>query len=874
MSRVFVAEEVRLGRYVVVKVLTPELRPGLSIERFHRETRLAAALRHPHIVPLLAAGESPDGLVYFTMPYIPGESLQHRLEREGRLPLGDVVAIVREVADALSYAHANGVVHRDVKPANVLIDGGHVVVADFGLAKALATDLPDALTDAGFTVGTPSYMSPEQARAGTVDARTDVYSLGCMTFEMLTGQLPLGDQGVFGVARRRREPPPPASALCPELPPAVDDVVARAVALDIDERFRSTTEFAVALGAAARSATPGADGGADGIPTRLTRRRRWIVATTALATTAGVVAGVVALRRASISSPTIAAVSAGTPDAGQPGAVAAAAAGPTLAVLPFENLGAAEDAYFAQGVGDGLASRLTSAAGVRVISPASTRQYRNTTKPPAQVGRELGVEYLLGGHVRWDRVDQGRRRVRVTVELVRASDGSSVWADRYDATTDDLFAVEGTIGERVAGALAVALGTRERQTMSTRPTASFEAYTYFLRGEALRTTEEDEYEASASAVTMYERAVSLDPRFALAFARLAETHGNIYWASTDRTARRLTLMRDAAEMAVRLDPDLPEGRLALGYYYYRARRDYDRALREFAAGLERQPRRSELLVARGAVLRRQGRFGEAAADFARAVELDPRSPESAWTLGTTYFLMRAYPDAVRYYERALALNPRWSRAFADLAMALVASRGDVAAARRVLRDGMALPDAGKIVDRLRFEAPMLVGFTPTDSAVLRNLTVDMFRGDSAQFMVWTADWARRTGDPARSRAYADSARTILELQVAADPGEAGRRILLALAYAQLGRKEDALREGARAVEILPVARDAVDAPDIQEDFAYVEMLVGEADAAVRRLAYLLSIPTDMSAPQLRVDPMWDPLRGNPGFRRLVASPGS
>jgi hypothetical protein len=196
-------------------------------------------------------------------------------------------------------------------------------------------------------------------------------------------------------------------------------------------------------------------------------------------------------------------------------------------------------------------------------------------------------------------------------------------------------------------------------------------------------------------------------------------------------------------------------------------------------------------------------------------------------------------------------------------------RGDVEAARRSLQDGMALPDAGKIIDRFRFKAGLFIGYTARDSAVLRSLTVDWFRGDTAYFMVWKADWARRHGDPAGARAYADSARTILERRVAADPGEAGTRMDLASAYAQLGRKADALREAARAAEILPVSRDAVDGPDLQEEYAYVEMLVGEIDAAVERLAFLLSIPSDVSVNLLRYDPMWDPLRGSLEFQRLL-----
>ena len=884
MSRVFVAVETKLGRRVVVKVLPPDLRVVMSAERFHRETRLAAALRHPHIVPLLAAGESADGLVYFTMPYIEGESLQERLEREGRLPLADVVAIVREVADALAYAHANGVVHRDIKPANVLLDGRHAVVADFGLAKAIALargewvgaghgqsahDPSSALTAAGFVLGTPAYMSPEQAKGEEVDARTDVYSLGCMTFEMLTGKLPFPDAGLKGIVRRVRQPPPAPSAHCPDLPRAVDDVVARALAPSVDDRFQSTTAFTEALGAAVAPASP-SGGRGHGRRGRPVWRRPW-VAVAALATAVGLAAGVVALRRASTAA-TVAAVPRAAPDAGSADAAPTAATGPSLAVLPFENVGHADDAYFAQGVSDELTSRLTGVTGVRVMSPGSTRQYRNTTKSRADVGRELGVDYVLDGHVRWDRSDSASRRVRVTVELIRSRDGSSVWADRYEAKTEDLFSVEGTIGERVASALEVALDEPERRTISSRPTENFEAYSYFLRGEAFRTAEEDALNASPHAVDMYERAVALDPKFALAFARLAQTHGAIYWANTDRTANRLARMRAAAETAIRLDPELPEAHLALGLYYYRALRDYDRALGEFSAALQRQPGRGELLVARASVLRRQGRFAEAAANFARAVELDPRSAEAAFNLAMTYAVMRAYPDAVRYTQRTLALSPRWAGVYADLAMQLVAWRGDLTAARKAMQDGMSLPDAGKIVDRMRFQAPMLVGSSPADSAVLRSLTVDMFRGDTAQFLVWKADWARRHGEAARSLTYADSARMILERHVAADRGEAGPRMLLALAYAQLGRKADAMREGTKAAELLPVSRDAVDGADLQEDFAYVEMLVGEHDAAIARLAHLLTIPSDVSVPMLRADPMWDPLRGNPRFQRLVTTP--
>ncbi|HEY0779476.1 MAG TPA: tetratricopeptide repeat protein, partial [Gemmatirosa sp.] len=542
---------------------------------------------------------------------------------------------------------------------------------------------------------------------------------------------------------------------------------------------------------------------------------------------------------------------------------------PALAVLPFENVGAPGDAYFADGVGDELASRLTSLQGLRVIPPRSAREYRGSAKPPAQVGRELGADYLLTGQASWDR-SGGAGRVRVTAELVRARDGSAVWADRYVADAADVIAVEGQIGERVAAALELALGEPARRTLATRPTVDFEAYSAFLRGEALRTAPAGDAAVWREAVGEYGRAVVRDPHFALAYARLSEVHSLLYHWNADPTERRLALARDAAERAVRLDPALAEAHLALALCAYYGDRDYDRALDEITRALRAQPGRGEFLSVRGYVLRRQGRLAEAAATLAHAVEVDPRSAVAAADAAATFAMMRAFPEAMQYYERAVALAPDRMWTQADVAQLLVAWRGDTAGARRVVRDALKRGAPGPLVARLDDEAMLLLGDGPAERAAVRALTPAAFGGDTTQYLLWVADWARLHGAAAHGRAAADSARRRLEPLVAAHPDAPGPQMALGRAYAQLGRHADALRVARRAVALPAVARDAIDRMNLEQNLAYVETLAGAHGDAIAQLARLLAGMSDYTPALLRLDQRWAPLRADARFRQMIS----
>ena len=860
MSRVFLAQEAALGRKVVIKVLPPELGAGLNIDRFRREIQLAAALQPPHIVPLLAAGQAGE-LLYYTMPLVEGESLRARLLRQRELPIGEVVRFLRDVVDALACAHEHGVVHRDIKPDNVLVSRNHGMVTDFGVAKALSDSTGgNALTSVGVALGTPAYMAPEQASADpTADHRVDIYAVGALGYEMLAGRPPFtGASPQAVLVAQVTQAPAPLTEHRATVPPGLAALVMRCLEKKPADRWQTADELLHHLEA---MATP--SGGTQPVPAI---RSADVAASVAASGPWAPPAG--SGRRRAVLLAAGAAVALGLGGwllaRGQRSAAADAAAAKMLAVLPFKNLGAAEDQYFADGLTEEITSRLAGVNGLGVISRTSADQYRNTPKSLRQVGKELGAGYVLEGSVRWEK-SGGASRVRVTPQLIRVSDDRHLWADRYDAELADVFKVQGDIAEEVTGALNVALAGGAKDAVGAQPTAVPEAYDYYLRG--LEYERNDLPEDRRLARGMYEKAVALDPRFALAFARLSRSYARMVFNSEDSAASNLARAQAASDSALRLAPDLPEAHVARGFYHYWGLRDFDAALREFAIGRASRPNDADVLYAIGLVKRRQGRWEESLDLLRRAAELDPRSMERQAAVAEVAFVTRKYEVARDAAARVMSLSPDLELGYLYAALVPLLSQADTVGAQRIAREALAHADSGRVLVDLTAVlyrdpslAPRFARIAPAD-----------FDDDSAAYGEWRGQFESLHGRRDWARAAWDSARVVLEAKVKAAPKVGRLHSALGLAYAGLGRKVEAVAEGRRALELTPRSADALDHTVAVADLSRIYVRVGDLDAAMDQLEYLDTIPSYFALNGYRVFPDWAPLRGNARFQRLLAS---
>jgi TolB-like protein/tetratricopeptide (TPR) repeat protein len=854
MATVYLAQDVKHDRKVALKVLQPELALSLGPERFQREIKLAARLQHPHILTIHDSGEAA-GQLWFTMPYVEGESLRDRLRRERQLPVDDALRVATEAARALDYAHQHGVVHRDIKPENILLTrDGTTMVADFGIARALGGD--DGLTQTGLAIGTPAYMSPEQAAGDTaLDARTDLYSLASVLYEMLAGEAPwTGPTAQAITAKRLSQPAPSVRAVRPTVPAAVDDAIRRALAPVAADRFASAAQFAQALHPTVSGATTVA--APITAPASSMRPRRKLPVA-ALALLAGLLIGLGVLfawRRA------------------HPGGDEGAGL-KRVAVLPFENLGDSSQAYFADGVGDEVRGKLSNVAGLAVIARASSNQYRHTTKTPQQIARELGADYLLTATVRWEQHADGTSRVRVSPELVRVEPGAAPttkWQQGFDAPLTDVFRVQADVATRVAEALGLALGASERGQLAQRPTENLAAYDAFLRGEeAGRGLTTIDQNALQRARDYYERAVALDSAFALAWAQLSRTYSQVYWNAA--TPQDEAGARRAAQHALALAPGRPDGYLALGDYYALVRKDHPRALEEYARGRRLAPREARLLSAAGfSALFGLARGDEALGYLRQAVALDPRSADVAWRVSWALLNLRRYPEALAATDRALSLAPTSLDLIETKAM-IYLGQGDLAGARAVLRAVPAEVDPAALVAYVANYSGLGWVLDEAQQRLLFRLSPAQFNNDRGVWGGTLAETYVLRGDTARARAYADSARPTLEARVRAVPQDPVQRAGLGVTLAFLGRYTEAVREGERAVTLTPIARDAGMGGYAQHQLVKIYLLAGEPNKALDRLEPLLKIPYLLSPGWLRIDPYFARLRGNQRFERLIAA---
>jgi serine/threonine protein kinase/Tfp pilus assembly protein PilF len=853
---VFRARQKSLNRTVALKVISlGSWATEAHLKRFRREAEAAASLEHPGIVPIYEVGER-DGSCYFSMRFVEGGQLDQVTKREP-MSIRHATELIAKVARTVDYAHEHGILHRDIKPGNILVDAKREpLLTDFGLARL--TESESTVTRTNEVMGTPSYMAPEQAMGNNaaVSSATDVYGLGAILYQLLTGHPPFAGGTTYETIKLVLDTEPRQPRLLnPKIDRDLSAICLKCLEKDPKRRYSSALSLAEDLEhwlkhepiLAKRSGF-------------FTHARKWVRRNP---TSALLVASLMALAAAIgwnvweselISRPTT----------------------KGIAVLPFENLSHDPDnAYFADGIQEEILTRLASIADLKVISRTSTQRYESKPRNLPEIAKQLGVANVLEGSVQ-----KAAGQVRVNVQLVNAQTDSHLWAETYDRKLTDIFSVESEVARAIADQLRAKLTGQEEQVITAKPTDNVEAYDAYLRGLAYTLKTLPTSANALGAQRYFKEAVRLDPKFALAWAQLSIVDSRNYRTqSLQPTVALREEARQAAETALALQPNLGEAVLAKGSYYYFCLKDYDTAVRYFEQARQLLPNSSRIPESLAYVARRRGQWDRSESYFNEAEELDPRNVYLLTQHANSYIYLRRFHEALRKLEQVLDITPDDMDALA-LKASIAQAEGDLPRASALLALLRPGADDSTAVETQVYQAIL----ERRPESIIPRLKEILAKPDPALGYIngglrfWLG-WAQEAaGDHADAEETWRQAHSELESFLKEQPENYTLIGYLALTNMGLGDKSSALALSERAIAANPIEKDAVTGPFSIEILARVAARLGEPDRAIAALQKLLSVPyagvvgnIPLTPALLRLDPMFDPLRNDPRFQKLVAS---
>jgi TolB-like protein/tRNA A-37 threonylcarbamoyl transferase component Bud32/Flp pilus assembly protein TadD len=853
---VFRARQKSLNRIVALKVISlGQWASKVHLRRFRLEAEAAAKLEHPGIVPIHEVGER-DGSCYFSMKFVEGGQVDEVARREP-MPIRRAMELMVKVARTVHYAHEHGILHRDIKPGNILLDAkGEPHLTDFGLARLVESE--SSVTNTLEVLGTPSYMAPEQAvgNNAAISSVTDVYGLGGVLYQLLTGHPPFAGGTTYETIKLLLDTEPRQPRLWnPKIDRDLSTICLKCLEKDPNRRYSSALALAEDLERWLKH---------EPILARrvglITRGRKWvrrnpsITVMAALLLALAVPLGVIVWKSAFVPPPRTTGI----------------------AVLPFENLSEdKENPSFADGIQDDILTKLAKVSDLKVISRTSVMEYRGKQNV-REIGEALRVSHILEGSVR-----RNGSRIRLNAQLIDTRTDHHVWAQEYDRDLNDLFTVETQVAQSIANRLEAKISASEKASIEERPTKDLIAYDLYVRASSLMdwitSTSLSTIEKNLlSAVDLLNQAVARDPSFVRAYCKLAQAHDTFYFQGIDRTPARLALAKSAIDSAFRLKPDSGEAHLALAEHIYYESYDYARARAELALAQRALPNDAEVLWFSAIIDRRQGRWSDVVRKLKRAIELDPRNAARLFSLARNYLFLRDYEQAVETYNRGLVIDPNNISARIQRATIDVDRRADTRTLHNEIEKILVedpFQAANDEIKRMRFLIALWERDTVGAARATGALPQKDFLGDTYAFSrdFWVGVFARMKGDTAAARAAFTAARTVQEAQVRAQPDYPSHLAGLGIIDAVLGRKEEALREGRQAIELAPVEKNSIHRAFALTGFALICTWVGERDLAITQLEDVAKMPGGPTYGALRLDPLWDPLRDDPRFEKIVSS---